>query len=79
MQSLCFRFSLMSGPTREGTAEPVSRDQNLRQRENLIFPLYSADHEQEWQPYLVDPYSAESPGRTYYIIIIHTVHSPPAS
>ena len=50
----------MSGLTREGTAEPVSRDQILRReqrQENAHFPC-SADHEQDWQPYLVDPYSA---------------------
>ena len=35
----------MSRLTRDGTAEPVSRDQ------------FSADHEQDWQPYPVDPYS----------------------
>ena len=49
----------MSRPTRDGTAEPVSRDQILRRRErgqgNIHFPC-SADHEQDWQPYPVDPY-----------------------
>ena len=56
------RFSLsmeMSKLTRDGTAEPVSRDQILRrEREqgNINFPC-SADHEQDWQPYPVDPYS----------------------
>ena len=42
------------------TAEPVSRDQILRHERrqgNMIFPC-SADHEQDWQPYPVDPYSA---------------------
>ena len=46
--------------TRDGTAEPVSRDQILRRKrgqENVYFP-YSADHEQDWQLYPVDPYSA---------------------
>ena len=46
--------------TRDGTAEPVSRDQILRHARgqgNIIFPC-SADHEQDWQPYPVDPYSA---------------------
>ena len=46
--------------TRDGNAEPVSRDQILRReqgQENINFPC-SADHEQDWQPYLVDPYSA---------------------
>ena len=38
---------------RDGTAEPVSRDQILRHERgqvNIIFPC-SADHEQDWQPY----------------------------
>ena len=46
--------------TRDGTAEPVSRDQILRHvrgQGNIDFP-FSADHEQDWQPYPVDPYSA---------------------
>ena len=37
----------------------VSRDQILRRERgqgNIHFPC-SADHEQEWQPYPVDPYS----------------------
>ena len=45
---------------RDGTAEPVSRDQILRCERgqgNIRFPC-SADHEQDWQPYPVDPYSA---------------------
>ena len=43
---------------RDGTAEPVSRDQILRRKRgqgNTYFS-YSADHEQDWQPYPVDPY-----------------------
>ena len=57
------RFSLsmeMSRLTRDGTAEPVSRDRILRHARgqgNIHFPC-SADHEQDWQPYPVDPYSA---------------------
>ena len=50
----------MSRLTRDGTAEPVSRDQILRHARgqgNIHFPC-SADHEQDWQPYPVDPYSA---------------------
>ena len=46
--------------TRDGTAEPVSRDQILRHargRGHINFPC-SADHGQDWQPYPVDPYSA---------------------
>ena len=56
------RFSLsmeISGLTRDGTAENVSRDQILRRERgpgNVHFPC-SADHEQDWQRYPVDPYS----------------------
>ena len=42
----------MSRLTRDGTAEPVSRDQILRRvrgQRVIYFPL-SADHEQDWQP-----------------------------
>ena len=49
----------MSRPTRDGTgAEPVARDQVLRHARgqgNINFHC-SADHEQDWQPYPVDPY-----------------------
>ena len=57
----------MSRLTRDGTAEPVSRDQILRHARgqgNINFPC-SADHEQDWQPYPVDPYSAICDGHTY--------------
>ena len=50
----------MSRLTRDGTAEPVSRDQILRHARgqgNIHFPC-SDNHEQDWQPYPVDPYSA---------------------
>ena len=60
----------MSRLTRDGTAEPVSRDQILRHARgqgNINFPR-SADHEQDWQPYPVDPYSAICDDHTY----IHT-------
>ena len=53
---------------RDGTAEPVSRDQILRLergQENIIFPC-SADHEQDWQRYPVDPYSC------YFIMCDYT-------
>ena len=53
--------------TRDGTAEPVSRDQILRHargQRNIHF-FYSADHEQDWQPYPVDPYSAICDDHTY--------------
>ena len=57
----------MSRLTRDGTAEPVSRDQFLRRvrgQGNINFPC-SADHEQDWQPYRVDPYSAICDDHTY--------------
>ena len=60
----------MSRLTRDGTAEPVSRDQILRHARGqgkVHFPC-SADHEQDWQPYPVDPYSAICDDHTY----IHT-------
>ena len=63
----------MSRLTRDGTAEPVSRDQILRHARgqgNVHFPC-SADHEQDWQPYPVDPYSAICDDHTY----IHTRHA----
>ena len=56
------RFSLsmeMSRLMQDRTAEPVLRDKILRRERgqgNIRFPC-SADHdEQDWQPYLVDPY-----------------------
>ena len=60
----------MSRLARDGTAEPVSRDQifrHARGQGNIHFPC-SADHEQDWQPYPVDPYSAICDDHTY----IHT-------
>ena len=50
----------MSRLTRDETTEPVSRDQifrHARGQGNVHFPC-SADHEQDWQPYPVGPYSA---------------------
>ena len=67
-------FSLsmeMSRLTRDGSAEPVSRDQILRRERgqgNIHFPC-SADHEQDWQPYPVDPYSCYMCDHNY----IHTI------
>ena len=45
--------------TRDGTVEPVSRDQIFRREreQGKIFFSCSADHEQDWQPYSVDPYN----------------------
>ena len=57
----------MDGLTRDGTAEPVSRDQISRRERgqgNIIFPC-SADHEQDWQPNPVDPYSCYACHHTY--------------
>ena len=71
------RFSLsmeMSRLTRDGTAEPVSRDQILRHARgqgNIRFPC-SADHEQDWQPYPIDPYSAICDDHAYIHTYIHT-------
>ena len=50
----------MSRLTRDGTADPVSRDQILRRergQENIHVPCL-ADHEQDWQPYPVNAQSA---------------------
>ena len=52
---------------RDGTAEHVSRDQILRRERgqgNFDFRC-SADHEQDWQPYPVDPYSCYTCDHTY--------------
>ena len=65
----------MSRLTRDGTVELVSRDQILRHARvqgNIHFPS-SADHEQDWQPYPVDPYSAICDDHTYiHVVTIHT-------
>ena len=61
----------MSGLTRDGTAEPVLRDQVLRRERgqgNVHFPC-SADHVQDWQPYPVDPYSC------YRAMLCVTIHN----
>ena len=65
----------MSRLARDGTAEPVSRDQILRHTQgqgNIHVPCL-ADHEQDWQPYPVDPYSAICDDDTYIHTYIHTV------
>ena len=58
---------------RNGTAEPVSRDEFLRREErgqgNIQIPC-SADHEQDWQPYPVDHTLA-------IYVTIHTYKSGP--
>ena len=65
-----YYFSLsmeMSRLTRDGTAEPVSRDQIIRHVDRGILFSCSADHEQDWQPYPVDPYSAICDDHTYIL------------
>ena len=57
----------MSILTRDRTAAPVSRDEILRRergQENIRFPC-SVDHEQDWQPYPVNLYSAKCDDHTY--------------
>ena len=46
----------MSRLLRDGTVEPVSRDELLRREcgQGNIHFLCSAHHEQDWQPYLVE-------------------------
>ena len=49
----------MSRLARDGTAELVSQYQIFRRERgqgNIHFPC-SADHEQDWQPYPVDPHA----------------------
>ena len=61
----------MSRLTRDGTAEPVSRDQifrRVRGQGDIHFVTGSADHEQDWQPYPVDPYSAICDDHTYILL-----------
>ena len=61
----------MSRLMRDGTAEPVSRNEILRRERgqgNINFPS-SADHVQDWQPYPVDPYSS-------CYMCNHTYHVP---
>ena len=61
--SVSTRLSLsmeMNRLTRDGTADPVSRDKFLRRERgqgNFHFPC-TAGHVQDWQPYPVDPYSS---------------------
>ena len=49
----------MSSLARDGTTEPVSRDQSLRhdRGQGNIRSSCSADHAQDWKPYPVDPSS----------------------
>ena len=58
--SIGFSLSIkVSRMARNGTAETISREQNLRRESgqgNVNFPC-SADQVQDWQPYPLDPYS----------------------
>ena len=72
------RFSLSTeneqADAERDTAEPVSRDRILRRergRGNIHFPC-SADHEQDWQPYPVDPYSCYMFDHTYIYTYMQT-------
>ena len=68
------RFSLSMEKNRlrrDGTVEPVSRDRFLRHelgQGKIHFPC-SADHEQDWSSYPVDPSLAICDDHTY----IHTI------
>ena len=60
----------MSRLTRDGTAKPVSRDQNLRHERgqgNIYFP-HSADHGQDWQPYPADRSLAIGDDHSYIMV-----------
>ena len=82
--SKCTIFSLsteMSRLTRDGTAEPVSRDQILRRERGQGKNHFScsADHEQDWQPYPVDPYSCYMCAHTYLLqlkVEFHNIRLP---
>ena len=70
----------MSRLTWDGTAEPVSRDQTLRhaQGQGNVHSPCSADHEQDLQPYPVNPYSCFFYNRTYihtYILLLYAERS----
>ena len=63
----------MSELTQDVTAKPVSRDQFFRPERgqgNIHFP-YSADHEQDWQPYPVDPYSSVCDDHTRHNTVLY--------
>ena len=69
------RFSLSAENGQDDAGKPVSQDQILRRERgqgNSNFPC-SADHEQDRQPYRVDPYSAL---RDVYIYINTTWYIP---
>ena len=55
--------------TRDGTGDQILRRE--RRQGNIHFPCL-ADHEQDWQPYPVDPYSAICDDHTYIHTYIYT-------
>ena len=60
----------MSRLTRDEVAKPVSRNKILRRvrgQGNIYFRCL-AEHEQDRQPYPVDPYSAICDDHTYYLV-----------
>ena len=59
----------MSRLRRDGTAEPVSRDHILRRERGQGKKTFSrsADQEQDWQPYPVNPYYSAICGDHTYI------------
>ena len=63
----------MSRLTRDGTTEPVSRGQILRRErgKRKVHFLCSADHEQDWHPPPVDPYSFY----TWYVMTMHPCYT----
>ena len=63
----------MSRLARDGSAEPVSREQILRHVRGQKYFHFSflADHEKDWQPFPVDSYSAIWYDHTYIHTYIH--------
>ena len=77
------RFSLlgveMSRLMRDGTAEPVSRDQILRRERGqgkiFIFCSVSDDYEHDWQPYCpVDSYLAICGRSLLFLLYVMTTY-----
>ena len=67
----------MSGLAWDGTAESDSPEKNRRRergQEKWHFP-YSADHERDWQPYPVDPYSAKNDFDVFGSLTLATQYS----
>ena len=58
--------------TRDGTAEPVARDQFVRHERGQGYIIFScsADHVQDWQPYPVDTYSCYMCNHTYKCTVV---------